>query len=79
MEKYKLDKNIENKKIEIQMFYEQYKEATIKMRELLDERKGMATKSNEKYYQEEEILVSFNLQDPMQVIHQIHQKRTSQI
>ena len=55
MEKYKLDKNIENKKLEIQMFYEQYKEARVKMRELLNERKGMATRSNEKYYQEEEI------------------------
>lgn len=55
MEKYRLDKTIENEKLQIQINYEQYKEARINLRKLLDERKIMETRMNEKDYKELEI------------------------
>jgi len=48
MEKYRLDKTIENEKLQMQINYEQYKEARINLRKLLDERKIIAIRLNEK-------------------------------
>ena len=69
IERYKLDKNIENQKVEIQIFYKKYKPTRIKMRELLDERKAMASRCNEIDYHEEEIRDFLSHQDPHLAIH----------
>ena len=60
MERYKLDKNIENQKLQIQIFFEQYKEARNKLKELLAKRKGMASCYNKTDYHEEEIPYLFD-------------------